>query len=298
MNDPERFDALMREAVSAVEAGDEETLARLLAAHPELARDRLEAPGAWLREQVGGALDDFFARPFLLWFVAEDPVRTGRLPANVARLARMIVDVAQREGAPTWREQVDHALRLVSWSWIARECGVQLELIDVLLDAGAQPRGNPENALVNGNVAAAEHLLARGAEPTLASALCLGRWDDVARLAPASSAGERQFALVLAALNGRADAVSRILALGADPNMPSESLYAHGSPLHHAVSSGSLEAVRVLVDAGADVGRRDTAWEGTPLGWAEHYHGEHARDERGARWAAIADYLRGVGARD
>jgi len=31
-----------------------------------------------------------------------------------------------------------------------------------------------------------------------------------------------------------------------------DDVYAHGTPLHHAVSSGSLEAVQVLVEAGRE----------------------------------------------
>ena len=38
--------------------------------------------------------------------------------------------------------------------------------------------------------------------------------------------------------------------------------------------SGSLEAVEVLVEAGAEMGTKDSAWGGTPLGWAEHYLSE------------------------
>ena len=69
------------------------------------------------------------------------------------------VRAAEREGVETLREQIDYALRLVSWSWIARHCHVQIALIDVLIDAGAALDRNAENALVNGNFAAAEHLL-------------------------------------------------------------------------------------------------------------------------------------------
>jgi len=76
------------------------------------------------RDTVGGAVDGFFQRPYLLWFVAEDPVRNGKLPRNIAAV------------------------------------------------------GNPNNALVNGNFAAADHLIKRGAKVTLAAALCLGR-DEV-----------------------------------------------------------------------------------------------------------------------
>ena len=284
-----------REAVSAIDTGDVARLEKCLAANPALVRDRLSSPGAWLRDKVGGAVDGFFARPYLLWFVAEDPVRNGRLPGNIAAVARAIVDAARRDGAPNLQEQLDYALTLVSWSWIARQCGVQLDLIDVLVDAGAATDGNPNNALVNGNSAAAEHLVARGASLTLATALCLGRWGDVDRLVETANVGEKQFGFVLSALNGKADALRRMVLAGVDVNAPSADLYSHGAPLHHAVSSGNLEAVQVLVEAGADLTRKDGAWGGTPLGWAEHYLTEGEGDRAGRQYAEIAAYLRAEG---
>jgi len=41
----------------------------------------------------------------------------------------------------------------------------------------------------------------------------------------------------------------------------------------------------VLVEAGANLSTRDTAWNGTPLGWAEHYRSGHQRDKRGRQYA-------------
>ncbi len=275
------LNALFRDAVSAIDAGDGDALEALLASHPELVRERLGSPGPWLREQVGDALDGFFERPWLLWFVAEDPVRNGRLPGNVAALARAIVHAARREGVPNLQEQLDSTLRLVSWSWVARECGVQIALIDVLADAGAALDGNPDNALVNRNQEAAAHLVERGARLTLGTALCLERWDDVGGLVQDAGDREKKFALVLAALNGRAEALRRILPLGVELNVPSPDLFSHATALHHAVWSGSLDAVRVLVDAGADLAVKDEAWHGTPLNWAEHSENEE-----------IASYLR------
>lgn len=268
------LDALFREAVSAIDAGDGHALESLIAEHPELVRERLDAPGPWLREQVGDALDGFFHRPWLLWFVAEDPVRNGRLPDNIAAIARAIVDATRHENVESLQEQLDSTLRLVSWSWIARECGVQIELIDVLAEAGAALDGNPDNALVNGNRSAAAHLVERGARLTLGTALCLERWEDAGRVAPAATDREKQFALVLAALNGKAEALRRILPLGVELSAPSPDLFSHATALHHAVWSGSLDAVRVLVDAGADLTARDEAWSGTPLNWAEHSENE------------------------
>src|SRR5262249_34509379 len=83
---------------------------------------------------------------------------------------------------------------------------------------------------VNGHIAAAAHLVARGAELTLASAVCLGRLGDARRLADAASDADKQFALVLAALNGQVEAVKWMLDPGADANRPSAALYSHAPP--------------------------------------------------------------------
>jgi Ankyrin repeats (3 copies) len=301
------LDSLFREAVSAIDAGDLASLERLLAMHPELVRARLDSPGAWLRDKVGSALDGFFGRPYLLWFVAEDPVRNGKLPANIAQVADAIVTLAKREQASNLQEQLDHALRLVCWSWIARECGVQIELMDVLIDAGASVDGrtvyqgrfgtHSDSAIYNGNFAAAEHLLQRGAPLTLTTALCLGRWADVERLAATATLADKQDAFVQAALSGKAEALRRMLSSGMDPTTVSARNQAHGTALHHAVWSGSLEAVKVLVEAGADLGRRDTIHDGTPLGWAEYGARQEKEDARAKRYGEIAAYLRAQQAR-
>ena len=285
MEGSKTLDELFRSAVSAIDAGDITELEQLLVAHPRLVCERLDSPGAWLSDKVGAAIDGFFRKPYLLWFVAEDPVRNGTLPRNIAGVARTIVRAVQRTCADRLQEQLDYALRLVSWSWIARQCEVQIELIDVLMDAGASPEGAPENALVNGNFAAAEHLVERGATLTLATALCLERWDDVDRFAGSTTAREKQFAMILAALRGKADALRRVIGMGVDVNAVSPDLYAHATALHHAVYSGSLDAVRVLVEAGAQLGARDSAHDATPLGWAEYSGGKQPYDE-------IAAYLR------
>jgi peptide-methionine (S)-S-oxide reductase len=288
------LDTLFQEAVAAIDQGDLPALEALVASHPRLLSDRLDQPGAWLREKVAGALDGFFSRPYLLWFVAEDPVRNGSLPDNIAEVARWIIAAAKQAEIPTLQEQLDHATRLVAWSWIARDSGVQIGLIDALADGGARLDGAPDNALVNHNFAAAEHLVARGAKLTLATALCQGRWEDVERLATETSARERQFGFVLAALNGQAEAVRRMVAYGAPINEPAQNLYSHGTPLHHAVSSASLDTVKVLVEAGADLTVRDSLWDGTPFGWAEYCGGEASDPARKDAYREIAEYLKGI----
>jgi len=286
MTTAESLDFLFREAVAAIDAGDVAALDRLLAAQPRLVRERLDAPGAWLRDTVGAALEGFFNRPYLLWFVAEDPVRNGTLPRNIAAVTQLIIAAARREGMATLQEQLDHALKLTSWSWIARQSEVQIALIDVLADAGAALDGNPDSALVNGNVAAAAHLVERGAALTLSTALCLERWDDASRLGALATASEKQFGLTLSALRGNVRGVTMAISLGADVNTPSADLYSHGTPLHHAVHSASLDTVQAIIDAGATLDVKDSIYHGTPLEWAEF-----------RKRAEIVSYLRGKGAR-
>jgi peptide-methionine (S)-S-oxide reductase len=281
------FDSLFKQAVSAMDAGDENKLKELLDAHPELATERLYSPGEWLTDVIGDALNSFFKDPYLLWFVSEDAVRNSSLPPNIANIAVIIIQKARSGKAASLQEQLDYALKLVAWSWIARECGVQIDLLDVLIDAGASKDGVSDDALVNGNFVAAEHLIQRGAKFTLSTALCLGKWEEADSLALTANDGQKQFSLVLAALNGKAQAVARAVSYGADIDKPSMDLYSHGTPLHHAVWSGSVETVKVLIEAGANVNAKDSLWNGTPLGWAEY-----------GKRAEAAEYLREKGAKE
>lgn len=286
------LDGLFRQAVATIDAGDVPALERLLEAHPELVRERLTAPGEWLRSQIGGALDGFYKDPYLLWFVTEDAVRTGQLSANVGAVARIIIDAARRTGVAELQHQLDSTFHFAVCSPIGRDNGRQLELLDVLIHEGASMEGGPVLAFICHNEAAARHLVARGARLTLPAALCLSMWDEVAALAPRATAEDRQVALGLAALNGKAEALSKLLPLGVDLDAFTSGFYSHATPLHHAVWSGSLDAVRVLVEAGANLTIRDKAEDATPLGWAEYAATGPTAKTQGKQFAEIAAYLR------
>jgi hypothetical protein len=282
----ETFEILFRQAVDAIDAGDADRLQKILNAHPKLASERLCSPGSWLRDQIGGALDSFFPDPYLLWFVSEDAVRNNFLPANIALIAGIIIQKAKSEKASSLQEQLDYTLKLVAWSWVARQYNVQIELMNLLINEGAEIDGISNDALVNGNFAAAEYLLSRGEKPSLPTSLCLDRWEEADELAKTASPDQKQFSLVLAALNGKAKAVARVIGYGQiDINKPSDHLYSHATALHHAVWSGSMETVKVLVEAGANLAIKDTLYEGTPLGWAEYGNKKE-----------IAHYLKTIGA--
>ena len=293
--DPRGLDALFQKAVTAIDAGDVATLEQLLAEHPRLVRERLTSPGEWVRAQIGGALDGFFRHPYLLWFVTEDAVRTGRLSPNVAHVARTIIQAARRARVSDLQHQLDSTLIFTVCSPIGREDGRQLELLDVLIDEGASMDGGPVQALICYNAGAATRLLARGATLTLPAALCLERWDDVKRLGPQASAYDKQVALGLAALNGKSEALAKLIPLGVSLDAFTSGFYSHATPLHHAVWSGSLDAVKVLVEAGARLTTRDRAEDATPLGWAEYAASERT-GPKAEQYSAIAAYLRQRGA--
>lgn len=110
----------------------------------------------------------------------------------------------------------------------------------------------------------------------------------VARGASVDADVYRGTALAWAAACGRTRAILGLLALRADPN--NRGTFGgpeHGdgtTPLHHAAEGGHLDAIRALLDSGADPTVRDALYDSTPAGWAEHFGREQARDllqERG-----------------
>jgi len=73
--------------------------------------------------------------------------------------------------------------------------------------------------------------------------------------------------------------------------------------LHNAVCSGSLAAVKRLVEARASVGAKDGPYKATPLQWAEYFvHKSGAdkveyfqrEDSRPKHYTEIAAYLRSI----
>ena len=64
-----------------------------------------------------------------------------------------------------------------------------------------------------------------------------------------------------------------------------------GTPLHVAAYSGSAEAVRLLLDRGADMEARDTTWDDTPLGWAIVGSGERPKTNPDPNWIATTQTL-------
>ena len=247
-------DPLFRRAVDLLDSGDAAALAAHLKKHPALARRRVLFEGG-----------NYFRNPSLLEFIAENPVRRGKLPENIIEVAEVILAAGVEQSA------LDGALGLVATGRVPRECGLQLPLLDLLCQRGADPNGAALAAALHSELAAAEHLIRRGALLTFPLASALGQIEDVRRLLPSADGPQRQLALTLAAQLGRADIARLLLDAGADPGCSNPiGAHSHCTPLHLAVLSGNEEVVRLLVERGASLQSKDTLWNATPADWARH----------------------------
>jgi hypothetical protein len=247
-------DLSFRRAVDLLDAGDVEGLRAQLRAHPRLAHQRVVFEGG-----------NYFQNPSLLEFVAENPIRRGKLPENIVEVAGVILDAGAKED----QAMLNATLALVCSGCVPRECGAQVALIDLLCDHGADPNLAMPGA--HGELQAAHALLRRGAYVDLPVAAALGRVDEARALLPAASAEDRHRALALSAQFGHTEVLRLLLDAGEDPsryNPPG--FHAHSTPLHQAALAGHEGTVRLLVERGARPDLKDTMWQGTPAGWAAH----------------------------
>jgi len=249
-------DAVFRRAVDLIDDGDVEDLARWLDEHPDLVRRHVAFEG-----------ENYFRNPGLLAFVAENPIRHDGLPPRIVEVARLLLD----RGAGRDRRDIDETLALVASGRVAREAGVQVELIDLLRRHGADPDPAMLAALAHGELEAAQALMARGAELTLPVAAALGNLGQAQARLAAADAEARHLALALAAQHGRAEILRLLLDADEDPDRYNPvGAHAHSTPLHQAALNGHAEAVQVLLAHGARTDLKDTLWNGTPLDWARH----------------------------
>ena len=261
--------AAFETAADAIVRGDEATLQKLLRKNPVLIRARSA------REH----------RATLLHYVSANGVEGYRQksPPNAARITELLLEA----GADVEAEADVYgggctALGLVATSTPPREAGVQIPLLRVLLDHGAQTQhpnlaGGGSDAvyacLANGCPEAAQYLVERGAQVGIVGAAGIGRLDVVQQLVETVDASRREMALRYAAGYGRRDIVTFLL----DRGVPVDAHSGDGeTALFYAIHGDHLEVVRVLLERGANPGMR-TQW-GDLVGGAiwRAAHGGHA----------------------
>src|ERR1700733_5054824 len=95
-------DQLFRRAVEAIDAGDVITLTQLLQDNSYLVTQRLDHP-----------VDGYFKNPCLIWFIADNPIRNGKLAANIVEVTALLIGRVKLLAAESRQEQLDYALGLV-----------------------------------------------------------------------------------------------------------------------------------------------------------------------------------------
>ena len=254
-------------AADAIASGDTETLARLLRARPGLARVRSS------REH----------RATLLHYVSANGVENyrQRTPENIVAVARILLD----SGAEVDAEADVYgggatALGLVATSAHPRIAGVQIPLLQLLLDRGAQmerrgiagrDHGIALACLANGCPEAAVYLAERGARLGIVEAAGIGRLDVVktffdAQGNPAQglAADVLHTAFGYACFYGRNEVAEFLIDRGVD-------LAGHSGDgqtgLHHAAMGGRLDTVKLLLRHRAPL-EAVNEYDGTVLGQA------------------------------
>ncbi len=249
-------DPIFRRAIDLIDAGHVVALYQLLQQHRDLIRRRVSFEG-----------QNYFRNPSLLEFIAENPIRRGKLPANITEVARVLLDAGADQAT------IDDTLALVATGRVVRECGYQVALIDLLCDYGADPSAALAPAFKGGRESreAINALLRRGAIANFTLLPALGQLDKVVELLPSATAAERHLALVLAVQYGRLEIVRALLDAGEDPNRYNPiGCHSHSTPLHQAAAAGHLDVIRLLLDRGANPNLKDIVWHATPVDWAKH----------------------------
>ncbi len=259
-------------AVAALDAGDVERLAALLAEHPRLATARLASPSALTR--------GYFSSPTLLHFVANNPTRTPRMPPRVLDAIDAILDAGVAVDAVSDATHGGTTLALVASSAPAHADDAASAMIERLVRRGANPAAALSAAILHRFTDTARLLLRLGAPLDLLAAAGLGETDALRALLRANppadgsrdhgaSSAELLRAGWAAAMNGHAAALELLLDAGLNPNARLPRPY-EPTMLHEAACFAHREVCELLLSRGADATIRDSQFHGTPADWARH----------------------------
>jgi ankyrin repeat protein len=271
-------------AADAVVAGDTAKLKRLLRNNPKLIRQRsIRAHKSTLLHYVSAnGVEDF----------------RQKTPKNIVEVTKMLLAA----GADVDAANADYGgggttLGLVATSSHPDEAGVQIALLEMLLDAGASLEGLAGGwkpltaALANGRKQAAEYLAMRGAHLDLEGASGVGRLDVVksyfredGRLKSTATRKQMKDGFAWACEYGRTSVAEFLLEHGMDINAR---LRNHGNTgLHWAAFGGHADLVKLLLARKARLDINDKSFDGPPLGWA--LHGWNPTDTQGRYYKVVA----------
>jgi ankyrin repeat protein len=250
-------------AADAIIAGDAATLQSLLGTNPELIRAR----SARVHQAT------------LLHYIGANGVENYRqkTPQNAVAITEILLNAGAEVDALADTYGKGTTLGLVATSNHPWRAGVQIKLMETLLDHGAAVDGVPGSwnplisALHNGRPEAAEFLAQRGARLDLEGAAGVGRldlvegyFDENGNLQANATKAQMETGFLWACGYGRNNVVNFLLKKGVD-------LHAHDASgltgLHRAVIGGRLDIIKLLLERGAPL-EVINVYGGTALGQA------------------------------
>ena len=250
-------------AADAIVIGDAVTLGSLLRANPNLIRARSTR----------------VHRATLLHYVGANGFENYRQksPSNAVEIAKLLLDAGAEVDAVADAYGKSTTLGLVATSIHPKQAGVQLALMEALLDYGAAIDGAPGggsllvSALHNGRKEAAEFLAGRGARLDLEGAAGVGRLDVVegffnadGSLKASAKRAQMNAGFLWACEYGRTSVVDFLIQKGADLRAVENTGL---TGLHWAVVGGQLETIKLLLERGAPLEVKNV-YGGTVLGQA------------------------------
>ncbi len=278
-------------AADAVVTGDAAKLTQLLREDPSLIRARsTRAHQSTLLHYVGAnGVEDF----------------RQKTPKNAVEIARMLLNT----GAQVDADNGDYggrgtALGLVATSVHPARAGVQIALLETLLEAGASPDGLPGGwnpliaALHNGRGIAAQFLASRGAKLDLEGAAGVGRLDVVqsffdanGNLKPDATKTQMEDGFLWTCEYGHTGVIEFLIerGLGAATKRGC-------TGLHWAALNAHAHIVKLLLERDAPLDVRDDNFGGTPLGWALHGWGDPPPESERDRYQETVALLVAAGA--
>jgi ankyrin repeat protein len=281
-------------AADAIVNGDVATLMRLLRENPGLIRERST------REH----------RATLLHCVSANGIEDFRqkTPKNAVEVAKILLSAGAEVEAVAECYGGSKTLDLVATSIHPARAGVQIELLQVLLDAGAAIEGFPRKSVVNGCLAngrpeAAEFLAKRGARLDLEGAaglgwldLVMGFFNEDGGLKANATRAQMESGFLWACEFGRDKVIEFLLNKGVDVATEAQGM----TGLHLAIVGGHFGAIKLLLERRAPLELRNS-YGGTALGcamWAvNHSDPVYRWPTPKADWAAIVQMLIASGAR-